>query len=373
MINFKETLKFAESEKFYPEKLKKLSEIKEIHSHYLMLKNKEEELYKEYYEYSKYFFCYNLINLIELGFEFFQQAINKRTYHPNYVTEYLKTMDIENLISELRDSDNLMFRMTAMNYYLYKAYIDEKNEEDYIMSHKIFSEHFDEIEKKYKIKFFTIMINYCISKLNAGNPKYKYELFKLYNEKLSQNLTEDLRSNSYTFNHFRDFVYIGIAIKNFEWVENFIEKYSKLLPPDLREDEIKISYAKLDFEKKLYERSLSNLKKIKTSHYLLYIDTSLFKLCNYYELDEFEESYLEMDKLKHYFRNNKHIPKSQSLNYLNFVKFYKKLMKLKTEPEKSDSGFLERELKDIKFIANRKWLLKKISEMKSRKDKQVYS
>ena len=231
-----------------------------------------------------------------------------------------------------------MFRMTALYYYLYKANFDENNDEYYKISHKIFSEHFDQIEEDYKVKFFKIMINYCIRRFNEGNSHYKYELFKLYNEKLNQNLTEDLKINSYTFNHFRDFVFIGIAIKDFK------------------------SYAKLDFEKKNFERSLSNLKKIKATHYLLYIDTSMYKLYNNYELGEFEESYLEIDKLKHYFSNNKIIPKSHSLNIQNFLMIYKKLLKFKTEPIKIEPGYLEKEIKGIKDISNKEWLLEKIAE-----------
>jgi hypothetical protein len=361
-INFRETYNYAESKKFYNEKLKSLSELIEIHLTYLMNVKKEELLYNEYYEYTKIILCNNVINIIEMGFEFIQQEVNMRFYKPNYITEYLKTLNLDSIISEFRNSDNLMFRMTALYYYLYKANFDENNDEYYKISHKIFSEHFDQIEEDYKVKFFKIMINYCIRRFNEGNSHYKYELFKLYNEKLNQNLTEDLKINSYTFNHFRDFVFIGIAIKDFKWVENFIEKYSGLLPEELRDDEIKISYAKLDFEKKNFERSLSNLKKIKATHYLLYIDTSMYKLYNNYELGEFEESYLEIDKLKHYFSNNKIIPKSHSLNIQNFLMIYKKLLKFKTEPIKIEPGYLEKEIKGIKDISNKEWLLEKIAE-----------
>lgn len=299
-----------------------------------------------------------------MGYEFIQEELDSRFYRPNYISEYLKDLNLEKFIADFRDSDILMFRITAMNYHLYKSYIDDKNEKDYFTSHKILSDNFELLSDKYKTKIFTIMINYCIRKLNTGNTKFRNELFKLYKQKLSQNLVDDLKNKSYTFNHFRDIVFIGISLKDYDWLENFIEKYSKFLPVEIREDEIRISYAKLDFAKNKYEKSLSNLKKIKASHYLLYIDTSLFKLYNFYELKEFEEAYLEIDKLKHYFRNNKSIPKTLFPHNMNFIKVYKNLIKFQTNPDISDIGYIENDLNKMKLVSNKSWLMKKINELK---------
>lgn len=364
-IDYRETLVKVENEKFDLSKLKILSELKEIYALYLIEKNKEDVLYKEHFEYSILLFCNNLIQLYELGFEFIQEELDSIKFRPNYVTQYLKTLNIENIIKDFRESDNILYKITAMNYHLYKANADPESENDYFISHQIFSDHFELINEKYKIKIFTIMINYCIRKFNDGNLEYQNELFKLYKEKLSQNLIDDLKNKSYTFNHFRDFVFIGIAVREFEWVENFIEKYSGMLPPGIKEDEIKLSYAKLEFNKKNYERSLAYLEKLKASHYLQYIDKSLFKLFNYYELNEFEEAYLEIDKLKHYFRNNRSVPKAHYNLNMNFLKIYRNLLKIRTNPGKTDTGLIRKELENLKLVSAKKWLIAKINEINS--------
>lgn len=362
-IKYKETFSEVENEKFDPSKLKILSELREIHAIYLIEIDKERLIYNEHYEYSKQIFCHFLIQIFEMGFEFIQEEIDSIKFSPNYIKEYLNTLNIEKIISEFKDSDILMFKLTAMNYYLYKANIGKDDEQNFFISHKIFSDHFDLINEKYKIKIFTIMINFCIQKLNDGNTKYQLELFKLYKEKLSQDLTEDLKYKSYSFNHFRDFVFIGIAVEDYDWVENFIQKYSKLLPPEIRDSEVKISYAKLDFKKGNYEKSLLNLKKFKSGHYLQYIDISLYKLCNYYELKEFEEAFLEIDKLNHYLRNNKSLPRSHYILNTNFIKFYKNLLKFQTDPGKFDTGMIKKELENVKFVSSKKWLAEKIEEL----------
>ncbi|HMQ70304.1 MAG TPA: hypothetical protein PKA90_15040 [Ignavibacteria bacterium] len=363
-ILFKESQKLALNKKFDVKKLSRLIELGEMQSEYFLEINKEELLYDNYFENSKNVLCHDLIRIITIGFEFMQQELNGRKYASNYVTKYLNQLNIDEIIEEFSKSDVPIYKVTALNYYLYKAFLNENKDKYYFDSHKIFSKLFDQLDDDYKTIIFKIMINYCIRKFNEGNIKFQKELFKLYKEKLSQNLISDLKHKSYTFNHFRDYVYIGIAEKNYKWVERFIEKYSENLPSGIRDNEIRLSYGKLFFEKGIFEKSLENLNGLKPVHKLMYIDTSLLKLCNYYELKEFEKAFLEIDKLKHYFSNNKSIPKVHIISNWNFLKIYRGLLKINLSPERSDIGYLEKELNKIKIITKRWWLRKKIGELK---------
>jgi hypothetical protein len=211
------------------------------------------------------------------------------------------------------------------------------------------------------------LINYCIIKLNGGDLKYRYELFDLFNDKLDQNLISDLKNNYYIFNPFRDYVYIGLVIKEYEWVENFINKYSSELPEDIRREESSLSYSKLDFERKNFRDSLNRLIGLKGSHYLLYLDISRFKLCNFYELKKYEEAILEIDKQKHYLKYHKEIPVNRIAYNSNFMKILKELIKLKTRPDKADARFIQKQLDGYKLVSQKAWLKEKIAEIKQRK------
>ena len=362
---FLESNKEINLKKFDLGKLKNLSDINEIYTAYLQEINNEELVFQEYYEKSVYNLCYYLISIFENGIEFFQQENNNIRFDPNYVTEYLKLQNVEELIHKFRKSDTLIFKVVAMKYNLYKAFEDLKNENEYFLSHKIFRDIFSELEDNYKTYIFMYMINYCIGRFNNGDDKFKFELFDLYNEKLGQNLISDLKKNSYSFNHFRDYVFIGLELEDYDWVKNFIIKYSVFLPDNLKEDEIKLSYAKLDFEKKKFQNSLANLIEIKPTHYLLYLDTSVYKLFNYYELSEFEESIAVMNNIRQYFKNNKYIPKVYHNRHLNFIKILKKLVRLRTELNKEDPGLIKMEFEKLKEVTGKKWLTKKINEISS--------
>lgn len=365
-INYKQILNDLRHKKFDTKVYSDMLSVLQKHSVYLSEKNKVENLYNEYYEYTKTALCIYLLKLFEIGQEFRQQEFDNRTYDPNYVSEFLKNISISGLMKEFGSSDPLIYKVTAMNYYLYKALENVNEEKYYFDSHKIFKGIAEELSDSYKVEIFKVFINYSIKKLNEGDLKYRYELFGLYNEKLDQNLISDLKDKFYIFNHFRDYVYIGLAVRKYDWVEKFIEEYSDELPAEIKEEEIKLSYSKLEFEKKNFEKSLEKLNGLKGSHYLMYLDISLFKLCNYFELKKYEEAILEIDKQKHYIKNHNEIPESRIAQNSNFMNTLKKLIKMKSEPGLSDTGLMNRELNGLKLVARKIWLQEKIDELNQR-------
>ncbi len=364
-IRYREALNHLNNDKFDNEKFRIISLVSEINSRFLLEKNKIENVYREYHRNSEIILCLNLINMFEMGYEFAQQEFDNRKFEPNYILEFLRNIDIEDIMKAFSKKDSIIFKVTSMNYYLYRAFENEEKEDYYFKSHKIFSGLFGELKDSYKVKIFNCMINFSIRKQNRGIKKFKYELFSLYKEKLDQNLISDIKTNVYAFNYFRDYVHIGISIKEYEWVENFISKYSHELPGEMRDDETKLSYAKLDLAKRRFERSLSNLSDIKTTYYLLYADSSLIRLCNYYELKYFEEAFSEIDRLKHYLRNHKEIPIDYRHTTENFIKVYQKILKHQTEPESDWIGFIEKELISSEMIAKRDWLMEKTEELRN--------
>lgn len=358
-----ETLKHFRKEKFTLHNSEDIAYISKLNTIFLHDKNRTTELYNEYYKNSKLILCISMLSVLELGLEFSHQELNNIKYEPNFVHDFLKKLEINEIIKDFSKSDSVIEKVTAMYFKLYKAFENEVNEKYFFESHKIFQELFTELNDSYKVTTYSHMINYCIRKQNKGLNKYKHVLFKLYKEKLSQDLTEDLENDLYLFNQFRDYVYIGISIKEFGWVENFIAGYSKLLPDEIRESEIKLSFANLNFARRLFAKSLSYVESIKTSHYLSYMDSSILKLCNYYELKNFEEAILEHDRLTHYLRNHYEIPEIYKLHYGNFAKFFQGILKMNVNPGKVNSGFLEKEIINCHKLSKKDWLLEKLRQL----------
>ncbi len=96
-----------------------------------------------------------------------------------------------------------------------------------------------------------------------------------------------------------------------------------------------------------------------------YCDASILKLCTYYETEKFEEAFSEMDKLKHYLRNHSEVPEIHREYFLNFLKIYLLLIKVKTGVNNKDLTELENQINKKKLRSREHWLREKISELKN--------
>jgi hypothetical protein len=339
-------------------------EIQRIYLGHLMMTNKFELYFPEYYENSIYQTCLSFISLFEFGMEFRQQDYLNRKYDFNIVPEILKRINFEEFARNSSYKNSPVFRLTLMYNHLYKCYENLENENDYFEARKIFKELKPKLSDDIKLKILMMSIFYCTHKQNQGIRKYRVELLNLYKEKLEEGFTQDFSNPTYPLNNFRDHVLIGIELNELDWVKYFIEEYSKYLPDSTRDDEIRISRSKIDMHTSDFQKSLEHLKDIKPSNFIHYLDVSTLKLCNYYELGLYEESYSEIDKFKHYIRNHKEMPKVHKTYASNFLKIYSMLLKAKTNPKYGDAELIRIQIKSTGFMNKAGWAMKKLLELK---------
>jgi hypothetical protein len=117
------------------------------------------------------------------------------------------------------------------------------------------------------------------------------------------------------------------------------------------------------FESGEFEKSLEYLENVKPSNFLHYFDTSVTRLCCYYEIGNSEDAFSEIDKLKHYIRGHSEVPKLHKIYASNFTKLYGKLLKSRLDPDFEDFEQLNDELRRNSQVSKRKWVLKKITEL----------
>lgn len=325
-------------------------------------KSRIESMYKQYNDRADYDVSIFFIQLFEYGIEFLLQEYDERKVENNIVKYMLSNCEIEKLIENLNKTNVKIHKYVKMFFYIYKAFENPEEEANYYEARKLFRELRHFLSDDLKNEVYKSMISYCIIRQNSGVKKFQHELFDLYNEKLQQGLYSEFRNRMFPVNTFRDYVYIGIEIGEYKWVENFIRKYSKELPHDVREDEINLSFAKLYFSSKQFKKALENLSHIKGKNYLHYSDSSVLRLCCYYEMARYEDAFGELDKFKHYLRNHPEMPKIHKTPNISFMKVYQKILNSITQSGKSDLGILEKEINSYKNISRRKWLLEKIPD-----------
>lgn len=362
---YSRTKKLITSEPESDNKYFSLSFIDRLNISYSNEKVISENTYTNYYEHSQYITALFLKNLFDFGFEFIQQEQTNRTFDFNIVNEFLKSIEISpSIINKLQSSDRSIFKIVIMEFYFYKMFKTPEEIDNYFEGRKLFVELSDSLDENYKISLYKKLTNYCILRQNQGIKKFQKELFDLYNEQLKLGHFPE-NKKAFPSTTFRNYVLIGIIVKRIKWTEDFIKKYSEYLPEDNRDDEIKLSYSKLFFSSKHYKKSLECLTSFKGQNYMHYCDASILKLCTYYETEKFEEAFSEMDKLKHYLRNHSEVPEIHREYFLNFLKIYLLLIKIKTGVNNKDLTELENQINKKKLRSREHWLREKISELKN--------
>ncbi|MEO8447641.1 MAG: hypothetical protein ABI528_09110 [bacterium] len=337
--------------------------IKRQHLDFLRKQEISEYAFDRYYDFSFYTTCIFLTNLFEFGIEFLQQEQTERNYEFNIVKDLLAKINIDEILEKAAKINPHLSGILSMQYFFYKAFKDPDEEKNYFEGRRVFDRISPGLSEDYKINQYNIMTYYCIIRHNYGIKKFQLELFKLYNEKLKLGIHLDIDKKYFPVRTFRNYVLLGIILKKFEWTEKFINKYSKELPVDTRDDETKLSYSRLYFGKREYGRSMSYLANFRSTNYLHYCDSSVLKLCTYYETEKFEEAFSEMDKFRHYLRNHKEIPKIHKIYTSNFLKMYQMLIKIKTDAGKKDLYEIVKLYEKTPLASRRNWLGEKITQL----------
>lgn len=322
-----------------------------------------ENTFRHFFEQSEYMAAMFLKNIFEFGFEFIQQKQKNRSYEFNLVMEILERLNVDDsLIKNLNKNKSRIFRIVVMEYYFYDIFKNPENEINYFEARKIFEELRNSLDKNYLTDLYKKMTNYCILRQNQGVKKFQAELFKLYNERLKLGIYLD-NKRQFPATTFRNYVLIGLLMKKMRWTENFIRKYSGELPEENREDEIKLSYSKLFFKNKNYGKSLQCLSGFRGLNYLQYSDSSILKLCTFYETGKYEEAFFEIDKFKHYIRNHNEIQNIHKEYFNNFLKIFQMLIKIKTGVNKKEILLVKNLMEKFKLISRESWLNEKIEEL----------
>lgn len=362
-----QSLAYLESLPNDEDKFSDIVEFQKIELQHLIKINDFNKYFPVYFDSSFYFTCLTFIQMYDFGIEFRQQNLLNKKFEFNLVTNILRNLEFDMLPIESNYRKLMIYQIVILFYNIYKSFENFENEENYFQARKIFSKIKVDLSDELKLRVYKYLIYYSANRQNMGEKKFQQELFLLFNEKLKSGFVSDFSENIYPLNNFRDYVFIGIEVNQLEWVRNFIRDYSKYLPEHLRDNEVRISYSKVFFESGEFDKSLEYLENVKPSNFLHYFDTSVTRLCCYYEIGNSEDALSEIDKLRHYIRGHLEVPKIHKIYTSNFTKIYGKLLKARLDPDFEDIEQLNDEILRNSQVSKRKWLIKKITEFRNQK------
>ena len=219
----------------------------------------------------------------------------------------------------------------------------------------------EQLDKKEQHTLFIHLMNYCIdTRINKGRTDFFGELFQLYQVALDQEII--LEEGMLDPFHYKNIITVGLRLEAFEWTERFIQKFTQRLPEAHQANALTYNLAKVYFQKEEYEKVIEQLREVEYQDVVYALGAKLMLLKTYFEVKDF----LPMDSLADSFRiflfRNKRISKEVKQQYLNVLRFTKKLSHIQPGDAKALKKVRE-QVAGCKALADKQWILEKIEEL----------
>ncbi|MGK0363383.1 MAG: hypothetical protein ACI85O_000428 [Saprospiraceae bacterium] len=202
--------------------------------------------------------------------------------------------------------------------------------------------------------------NFCAGEINNGNVIYYKKLFNIYKTMIERNILageESLKPGVY-----KNILTLSLMLKDFIWAENFVENYTEKLPKEHQENARNYNLAKVYFHQEEYKKVIEQLREVEYKNLVYALGGKLMLLMTYFELKETRPLDSLIDSFRIYLRRNKLISKNVRQQYMNSLRFTKKLANVAPYDKKGLQKVKE-QIESCKALAAKKWLLEKVVEM----------
>lgn len=208
--------------------------------------------------------------------------------------------------------------------------------------------------------------NYCVRQINQGNSAYLARLFTLF----EQLATKDLILDQGYMDHrkLKNMVAVGIRLKAYEWVDDFLHSYKGKLLPEFQVDAYRFNLASLRHAQGQHSEALSLLQQIEFRDVFDHLSARSLMLKLYYESDEDAALEFLLETFRLYLQRNRSINPFQRRIHLNLLRLSRKLYRLRAQRSILAPGLfqerlagLTQQIKTAEEVANRSWLLTQVA------------
>ncbi len=267
------------------------------------------------------------------------------------------------ILTLVESREHLKVPAVILYYHCYKA-IEDLDQGNFERSEINFEQLKESINLHWRLfpaseirGIYLFAINYCIKRMNRGERQFIRTAFELFRDGLkNKTLLEEGILSSFTY---KNITRLGIALSENQWVEQFLEDYKKYLYPRERENTWRYNLAYFYFQQQKYTEAMQLLLQVDFKDVLNNLDARRMLLKSYFELNEFNALSSLLESFARYIRRQKEIGYHKE-NNLNLIRIVKKIIEHGVLNKKVSAQFKE-EIEETTRIAEREWLLEKVS------------
>ena len=249
-------------------------------------------------------------------------------------------------------------------YQILMTLTDPDNTAWYFNLKSLLTEHSARFSRAELNDMYIFARNYCAKRINRGDLSYLKEVLDLYKALLRDGIIfQESRLSQWDY---KNIVSVALRLEDFEWTEKFIHEYKPKLRAEHRDNAYTYNMALLHYHLGRYGKTMELLRDVEFTDVYYHLDSKSLLMKTYYETDAVRPLLSLIDAFYVYLRRNRLISAYQKEGYSNFLKFFKKLMKVRVM-DRETAAKLGNEIEETKSVANLSWLLKKVGEVGVRK------
>lgn len=247
--------------------------------------------------------------------------------------------------------------LVRLYFHLHQCLEQPELEEPFFKVKADLQKHGSLLRDKERRDVYLLAINYCIRRLNTGRQQFWQEAFDLYNDGLeNRSLFENGVLSKFTY---INAVSVGIGMKNFVWVRQFIEEYRPFLPARERDSIYHYSLAVYYFRLPDYDEAMSLLNRVDFDHDpLAQLNGRTMLLRIYYEKKYLSALESLLDSFSIFLRRQRNVG-YQREHFQSLIRFTRRLLAL-SPIDKAGAQKLKKDIEQSKGVAEKVWLLEKV-------------
>jgi primosomal protein N'' len=269
---------------------------------------------------------------MKLALSLLSRAVTTKSNQSNAIETAIPL--IEDIKTYLSKTDINNFPYLIQLYYRTLMVCTNKDEIMYFLELKALLTNFDASVPENVVDDITNSIEtYCAGKINSGHPEFNNYALEIYKIMIANRI---ITSNGVLSPwRFKNIISLATWMKEFDWLENFITEYAQYLPADFRENAVTFNLARINFEKRQYEKVITLLREVEYEDLTYNLQSKSMLLMTYYDTNEFDALDYIIESFRVFLNRHKEIPKQRQTYFKNLIKFTKKLSRVIPNDEKA--------------------------------------
>ncbi|MCI5058870.1 MAG: hypothetical protein MRY83_22340 [Flavobacteriales bacterium] len=266
---------------------------------------------------------------------------------------------INELITFIPTSSYIDVPLIHSYYHIFLMLKTDDEREFFYLKDKL-TEYLMVLNSKELRDIYVFLLNYCIQQSNKGNAKYLKELFDLYKILLDHRII--IEGNYMHLYDFKNISTVALRVKAYNWISNFTNEYTPYLSLQYRESAIAFNMARISYQKGALKEATKFLLNVDfaDTYYEIGARSLLIKI--FFEEDNYDLFIANVNSFKQYIDRNKSVTDHQNKLHSNFLKWIKRLYKVKEGKRRNFRKWHDEFRNDI-LIADKTWLEDKFVEL----------